>query len=107
MSRKFSPIVKQVITTSREEAIRLGHDYIGTEHLLLGLVKEKKSLAVKVLRSLDVNLSLLKTSIEESIQSRSGSTASMNVGELPLNKQVEKVLKVTFLEAKMLKSEEI
>ncbi len=107
MSRKFSPIVKQVITTSREEAIRLGHDYIGTEHLLLGLVKEKKSLAVKVLKSLDVDLNLLKSSIEESIQSRSGSTASMNVGELPLNKQVEKVLKVTFLEAKMLKSDEI
>ncbi len=107
MNKKFSPIVKQVITTSREEAIRLGHDYIGTEHLLLGLVKEKKSLAIKVLRSLNIDLVSLKKSIEESIQSRSGSKANMNVGELPLNKQVEKVLKVTFLEAKMLKSEEI
>jgi ATP-dependent Clp protease ATP-binding subunit ClpC len=107
MNKKFSPIVKQVITTSREEAIRLGHDYIGTEHLLLGLVKEKKSLAIKVLRSLNIDLIALKKSIEESIHSRSGSKASMNVGELPLNKQVEKVLKVTFLEAKMLKSEEI
>jgi len=107
MNKKFSPIVKQVITTSREEAIRLGHDYIGTEHLLLGLVKEQKSLAIKVLRSLNINLGALKKSIEESIQSRSGTKANMNVGELPLNKQVEKVLKVTFLEAKMLKSQEI
>ena len=107
MNKKFSPIVKQVITTSREEAIRLGHDYIGTEHLLLGLVKEKKSLAIKVLRSLNIDLVSLKKSIEESIESRSGSKANMNVGELPLNKQVEKVLKVTFLEAKMLKSKEI
>ena len=107
MSKKFSPIVKQVITASREEAIRLGHDYIGTEHLLLGLVKEKKSLAVKVLKSLDINLVALKNSIEESIQTRTNSKATINLGELPLNKQVEKVLKVTFLEAKMLKSEEI
>ncbi len=107
MSKKFSPIVKQVITASREEAIRLGHDYIGTEHLLLGLVKEKQSLAVKVLKSLDVNLVALKNSIEESIQSRTNTKATINIGELPLNKQVEKVLKVTFLEAKMLKSEEI
>ncbi|MBR9919444.1 MAG: ATP-dependent Clp protease ATP-binding subunit [Bacteroidetes bacterium] len=106
-NRKFSPQVKQVISTSRDEAVRLGHDYIGTEHLLLGIIKELKSLAMRVLSSLDVDASELKQTIEDSIRTDRNSGASLNVGNLPLNKQAEKVLKVTFLEAKMMKNEEI
>jgi len=106
-NRRFSPKVKQVIARSREEAIRLGHDFIGTEHLMLGIVTEKESLAVKVLESLDVDASELRQLLEESIQRIPAASTQLNVGTLPLNKQAEKVLKVTFLEAKMLKSEEI
>jgi ATP-dependent Clp protease ATP-binding subunit ClpC len=107
-NNRFSPQVKQVIRRSRDVAIKLGHDYIGIEHLLLGIMKEAESLAVRVLDSLEVNIEELKDSIEESIQRvPSSAKSSENVGNLPLNKQAEKILKVTFLEAKMLKSEEI
>jgi ATP-dependent Clp protease ATP-binding subunit ClpC len=107
MNRRFSPKVKQVISRSRDEALRLGHDYIGTEHLLLGIMKEPASLAVRVLDSLDVDTVELQRSIEETVQSRPHTKTTVNLGNLPLNKQAEKVLKVTFLEAKMLKNEEI
>lgn len=106
-SRKFSPKVKKVISKSRDEAIRLGHDFIGTAHLLLGIMFEQDSLAMKVLESLDVDSTELRQTVEESVQSIPSTNTSLNVGNLPLNKQAEKVLKVTFLEAKMLKNEEI
>jgi ATP-dependent Clp protease ATP-binding subunit ClpC len=106
-NKRFSPKVKQVISKSRDAAIRLGHDYIGTEHLLLGIMAEMDSLAVKVLESLDVNPAALKQDVEERVQRIPGKQTTLNVGNLPLDKQAEKVLKVTFLEAKMLKSDEI
>ena len=106
-NRKFSPKVKKVISNSRDEAVRMGHEYIGTEHLLLGIIEEKKSLAMRVLVSLDVDTEELKQAIEDSIQRRPNRDATLDVGNLPLNKQAEKVLKVTFLEAKMQKSDEI
>ncbi len=105
--KKFSPKVKQVIAKSREEAIRLGHDYIGTEHLLLGITQDSNELAVRVLESLEVATKNLRSSIEEAIQGKRSARATYNVGNLPLNKSAEKVLKVTFLEARMLKSEEV
>ena len=107
MNRKFSPKVKEVISYSRDEALRLGHDFIGTEHLLLGIIQEKNSLAIKVLESLDVDTIDLKQTIEDSTQKKPSPKASLNVGNLPLNKQAEKVLKITFLEAKMLRNDEI
>ncbi|WP_020534176.1 ATP-dependent Clp protease ATP-binding subunit [Lewinella cohaerens] len=107
-NRRFSPQVKQVISRSRSEAVRLGHGFIGTEHLLLGLLTDNDNLALRVLESLEVDPGELRSSVVESIHRipSSGNTG-LNVGNLPLNKQAEKVLKVTFLEAKMLKSEEI
>ncbi len=104
---KFSPKVKQILNKSREEAIRLGHDFIGTEHLLLGIMLEKASLAVKVLDSLDVDEDDLRQSVEEAVQRVPGNNAELNIGGMPFNKQAEKVLKVTVLEAKMLKNEEV
>lgn len=106
-NRRFSPIVKKVIAKSREEAIRLGHDFIGTEHLLLGILSEDSSLAMKVLSSLDVDTEDLRHTVEDSVQRRPSNNTGLNIGEIPLNKHAEKVLKVTFLEAKMLKSEEV
>jgi len=107
MNRKFSPKVKKIIQLSREEAIRLGHDYIGTEHLLLGMIQDKDSLAIKVLESLDVDMEELRFKVEESASTSKRDETSYNVGNIPLNKQAEKVLKVTFLEAKVYKNEEI
>ena len=106
-NKRFSPKVKQVLAKSREEAQRLGHDFIGTEHLLLGIMAENGSLAMRVLESLEVDSIDLKETVEDSIQRIPTSTTALNIGSLSLNKEAEKVLKVTFLEAKMLKSEEI
>lgn len=105
--KKFSPKVKKIISLSRDEAVRLGQDFISTEHLLLGLIKETDNLAVKVLQVLDVDALELEQLIEEATQRRPASPSAIHVGNLPLTKQAEKVLKVTLLEAKALKSEEI
>ncbi|PWG78116.1 ATP-dependent Clp protease ATP-binding subunit [Pararcticibacter amylolyticus] len=105
MEAKFSPRVKDVISYSREEALRLGHDYIGTEHLLLGLIREGDGMAIKVLRSLGVDTARLRRSIEDAVKGTTGTTA--NLGNIPLTKQAEKVLKITYLEAKIFKSDVI
>jgi ATP-dependent Clp protease ATP-binding subunit ClpC len=104
MEAKFSPKVREVISFSREEALRLGHDYIGTEHLLLGLIREGEGLAVKVLRSLDVDIVMLRKSIEEAIKDRA-TRHNIKAASLPLKKEAEKVLKITVLEAKLFKSD--
>ena len=101
MESNFSDRVKDVISYSREEAIRLGHDYIGPEHLLLGLIREGEGLAVKIIVDLGVDLSQLKRAIENAVK---GTVASINLTNLPLTRQAEKVLKITRLEAKLLKS---
>ncbi len=102
--KKFSKEVKKALHVSREEAGRLGYEYIGTEHLLLGILKDDTSLAVKVLEELDVNVNSLRASVEQHRSSRRSSDATFNIGTLPLNKQAEKALKVTLLEAKEMKS---
>ncbi len=107
MNSKFSPKVKKIISLSRDEAIRLGNDFIGTEHLLLGMIKDKESLAIRVLDSLDVDLYELKYKIESAVQNKRGAESQLNVGSIPLNKHAEKALKVSFLEAKSMKQEEI
>lgn len=102
--KKFSKEVKKALHISREEAGRLGYEYIGTEHLLLGILKDDSSLAVKVLKELDVNIDALRATVEQHRSSRRSSDATFNIGTLPLNKQAEKALKVTLLEAKEMKS---
>lgn len=107
MNKKFSPEVKKIISISRDEAVKLGHDYIGTEHLLLGIIQDRNSIACKVLESLDVPFDELNKFVIESIGNGSKDQTSFNVGSLPLDKHAEKVLKVTFLEAKVFKNDEI
>jgi ATP-dependent Clp protease ATP-binding subunit ClpC len=85
----------------------MGHDFIGTEHLLLGIMAQDESLAVKVLDSLEVDPEELRQSVQESVRRIPSSKSRLNVGNIPLDRNAEKVLKVTFLEAKMLKNEEI
>jgi ATP-dependent Clp protease ATP-binding subunit ClpC len=102
MDAKFSPRVKDVISYSREEALRLGHNYIGVEHLLLGIIREGEGTAVRILESLNVDLQKLRKVVESSIRPTSGK--SVGAGNIPVMKQAERVLKVTYLEAKVFKS---
>ncbi len=102
MEAKFSPRVKDVITFSREEALRLGHDYIGVEHLLLGIIREGEGVAVQIIKAASVDMKDLRRLLEQSMKGPSGQ--SNNLGNIPLVKQAEKVLKITYLEAKMFKS---
>jgi ATP-dependent Clp protease ATP-binding subunit ClpC len=104
MEGNFSNRVQDVIRLSREEALRLGHDYIGTEHLLLGVVREGEGIAVKILRNLGVDLYKLKKAIEDTVRTSGG---TLTIGNIPLTKQAEKVLKITYLEAKLYKSDVI
>jgi ATP-dependent Clp protease ATP-binding subunit ClpC len=106
MEAKFSPQVKDVITYSREEALRLGHSYIGVEHLLLGLLRETECLAVKVLNNLDVDLGRLRKVVEGSIRSAVAPSLAKPAagGVIPLVKQAERILKITYLEAKIFKA---
>ncbi len=103
MEAKFSPRVKDVISYSREEALRLGHDYIGTEHLLLGLIRDGDGMAIKILKALNVDTARLRRSVEDAVRGTTGTT--VNLGNIPLTKQAEKVLKITYLEAKIFKSD--
>ncbi|MBI4811390.1 MAG: ATP-dependent Clp protease ATP-binding subunit [Ignavibacteriales bacterium] len=104
MEGNFSNRVQDVIRLSREEALRLGHDYIGTEHLLLGVIREGEGIAVKILRNLGVDLFKLKKAIEDTVRTSGG---TLTIGNIPLTKQAEKVLKITYLEAKLYKSDVI
>jgi len=103
MEAKFSPRVKEVIQFSREEAIRLGHGYIGTEHLLLGIIREGEGKALVHLKSMGIDFRRLKKSIEDSI--RDTASKNTNLGNIPLTKQAEKALKITYLEAKIFKAD--
>ena len=102
MDAKFSPRVKDVITFSREEALRLGHNYIGVEHLLLGIIREGEGTAVRILEGLNVDLQKLRKVLEGNIRPTTGK--AIGAGNIPLVKQAEKILKITYLEAKIFKS---
>ena len=102
MDAKFSPRVREVITFSREEALRLEHNYIGVEHLLLGIIKEGEGTAIQILEGLNCEVSKLRELVENSI--RPAGRKQIGKGNLPLVKQAEKILKITYLEAKIFKS---
>jgi ATP-dependent Clp protease ATP-binding subunit ClpC len=105
MEAKFSNKVKEVISLAREEALRLGHDYIGTEHLMLGMIRDGESSGVEVLVKSGVSLDQLRQSIEHSTASTTKSTFDkQNLLNIPLTKQAEKVLRLTYLEAKYFKT---
>ncbi len=103
MEAKFSQRVKDVFTFSKEEAIRLGNDYIGIEHLFLGLIREGEGLAVKILSILTIDLDNIRRSIERTI--KKDNELDRNIQNIPLNKQSEKILKFTYLEAQSFKVE--
>lgn len=104
MEAKFSNRVKEVISLSREEALRLGHDYIGTEHLLLGMIREGEGVAVGVLKKLGVPLDTLRGEIEK-VSKGTATHQIKNLAQIPLTRASEKVLKITYLEAKVFKAQ--
>lgn len=103
MDAKFSNRVKEVITLSREEALRLGHDYIGTEHLLLGMIREGEGVAIGLLKKLGISLDELRVTIEQATKGTATNNVK-NLANIPLTRQSEKTLKITYLEAKIFKS---
>src|SRR3984885_23099 len=103
MDNNFSAQVKEIISYSREEALRLGNDFIGTEHLVLGLIRDEENTAIKILKSLNINIQDLRKEIEVAVKDKTGKNIA-NINSLPLTKQAEKVIRITVLEAKASKS---
>jgi ATP-dependent Clp protease ATP-binding subunit ClpC len=100
MNDNYSPRVKNVISYSKEEALRLGHDAIGTEHLLLGLIREGSGSAIDILLSLQVNFSLLRNKVEVLSPASAMGMTENEKKNLLLTRQAERALRTTFLEAK-------
>ena len=94
MEAKFSKSVNNVFAYSREEALRLNHDTLGVEHLVLGMIRENTGMALKVLKSLDVDFVVLRKNIELKIKDRAIDKKVYD-SRLPLTKQAEKILKIT------------
>ena len=104
MNEMFTEGARKAIEYARDEAARLRHDYIGTEHLLLGLIKLGEGQAVDIIASLGLELTDLKASIEEVVQPSGG---TMTMGQLPLTARAKKTLEVSGQEARALKSKDI
>ncbi|MAS68779.1 MAG: Clp protease ClpC [Flavobacteriaceae bacterium] len=108
MDDNFSSRVKDVITYSKEEALRLGHDFIGTEHLMLGLLRDGNGKAISILSALDIDLDYLRRKIEIlSPANPTNSPEPQHKTNLHLTRQAERALKTTFLEAKLFQSNSI
>ncbi|PLW98590.1 MAG: Clp protease ClpC [Marinilabiliales bacterium] len=107
MEAKFSQRVKDVISYSREEALRLKNGYIGVEHLFLGMIRDGEGVAIQILKYLGVDLVETRRHIEQSVAESMTENSSIEKDNLPLIKQAERALKLTYLEARTFKSEVI
>ncbi len=106
MDDNFSPRVKDVISYSKEEALRLGHNSIGTEHLMLGILRDGSGKAVSILKSIEVDLDELRRKVEILNPAVIENSATINNKKnLHLTRQAERALKTTFLEAKLFQSD--
>src|SRR5512147_153815 len=104
MNEMFTELARKAIEYARDEAARLRHDYIGTEHLLLGLIRFGEGMAIDMIANIGIDLAELKTSVEEVVQPSSG---TMTMGQLSLTARAKKTLEVAGQEARALKSKEI
>ncbi|WP_158211251.1 ATP-dependent Clp protease ATP-binding subunit [Myroides phaeus] len=107
MDDNFSQEVKDVISYSKDEALRLGHDFIGTEHLLLGLLRVEHGEASTILHNLDIDIDFLRHKIESLNPASPSKELLNNKAALHLTKQAERALRLTYLEVKLFKNEEI
>ena len=107
MDDNFSPRVKDVITYSKEEALRLGHDFIGTEHLMLGILRDGNGTAIHILHNLSIDLDHLRRKVEILSPANPSIEINNDKKNLHLTRQAERALKTTFLEAKVFQSTSI
>ena len=108
MDDNFSPRVKDVIAYSKEEALRLGHNFIGTEHLMLGILRDGGGKAIAILNSIEINLDELRRKVEILNPAAIDDMQTLNDKKnLHLTRQAERALKTTFLEAKLFQSTNI
>jgi ATP-dependent Clp protease ATP-binding subunit ClpC len=103
MDAKFSPRVRDILTYSHEEALRLGNNYIGLEHLFLGMVRDGEGKALQILKYFGIDLDIFRRRIEEAI--KSPETSHKEITNIPLIKQTERALKFTYIIAKEFKSD--
>ena len=96
MKENFSKGVQRVLKYAKEEAVRLGHSYVGSEHLLLGIIKDSNGKANSILTSIGCDMMELKAMIEEMAKPSGG---TMTLGHLPLTRRAERILRTTFTEA--------
>ena len=101
MKENFSKRVQLIIKNAKEEAIRLGHSYVGSEHLLLGIIKESSGLSIKIFEIYDCNILDLKSMIEDMIKSSGG---TLTLGHLPFTRRSERILRNSYNEATALGS---
>lgn len=104
MNEMFTERARKAIEYARDEAARLKHDYIGTEHLLLGLLRLGEGGAVEVLTNIGIDLNELRQSVEDVVQPSGG---TMAMGQLPLTARAKKLLEVSAQEARSLRSKDI
>jgi ATP-dependent Clp protease ATP-binding subunit ClpC len=104
MNEMFTELARKAIEYSRDEAIRLRHEYIGTQHLLLGLIRLGEGRAVEIIANLGLDLDDLKASIEEVLEPGG---SPITAGRLPLTPRAKKTLEVSVLEARAFKSKDI
>ena len=107
MDDNFSPRVRDVISFSKEEAMRLGHDFIGTEHLMLGILRDGNGKAMHILNNLAIDLSHLRKKVEILSPANSNGIQNIEKQNLHLTRQAERALRTTFLEAKLFNNSEI
>lgn len=107
MDDNFSPRVKDVITYSKEEALRLGHDFIGTEHLMLGILRDGNGKAISILNNIHVDLEHLRRKVEILSPANPAAERANDKKNLHLTRQAERALRTTFLEAKVFQSTSI
>ena len=104
MDAQFSAKVKEIISYSREEALRLGNEFIGIEHLILGMIRDGQGLGVRVLQNLNVDMKDLRAELEQAIKNKGLLKNVQQVNSLPLTRQAERVIRITVLEAKACES---
>src|SRR3972149_11442056 len=104
MNEMFTERARRAIEFARDEASRLKHDYIGTEHLLLGIIKLGEARAIEILTNIGLELNELRQSVEDVVQPSGG---TMTLGQLPLTARAKKTLELSGQEARALKSKDI
>lgn len=109
MDNQFTQRVSEILLFSKEESDRLGNNYVGTGHLLLGIIREGDNKAVSILQSLYVDLKKLKLILEDELRGQVASPVRENFfgSDKDLDKKASKVMKLSILEAKLLKSPEV